>query len=175
MDHLKQSFTTKMNALKRRPDLGRGTAITVVRITDGLTCEITEGPWRMVADMSPKSGGKGIGPTPGTMGRAALGACLAMTYKLWAAYRNIRIEALEVEIQGDYDARGMYDFDGVPAAYSELRYIVRIASPAKEADVLRLLDEAEKHTTFLEAFSQPQTCRRNVFFRQAAAKDATNL
>jgi hypothetical protein len=79
--------------------LGRqGTAVTRVRLVDGLACEIEEGAWKLVADMSPKSGGEGKGPNPGILGRGALGSCLAIGYAMWAARLGVPLTSLEVEV-----------------------------------------------------------------------------
>ncbi len=105
-DQIKTAFERKQRALRARPYLGQGTATTRVRLLDGLQCSVEEGDWRLLADMSPRSGGDGAGPNPGMLGRGALAACLAMTARLWAAYLTIPLEELEVEVQADYDARG---------------------------------------------------------------------
>src|SRR6059036_3530232 len=92
-------------AIALRPALGQGTAITRVRLGPGLACEVEEGPWRLVVGMSEKSGGTNAGPSPGVLGRAALGTCLAIGYGMWAARLGVPLESLEVEVQADYDLR----------------------------------------------------------------------
>ena len=65
-------------ALTLRPSLGRSTGVSRARVSNGLTCQIEEGPWKLVADLPAQVGGDAAGPTPGVLGRAALGSCLAM-------------------------------------------------------------------------------------------------
>lgn len=161
-DKIKTAFERNAKALGLRPTLGQGTAATKVRVVDGLTCEIEEGSWRLVADMGERSGGNNAGPNPGVLGRAALGSCLAMSYAMWAAHRGVPLQGIEVEIQADYDARGHYGVADVPAGYVEVRYLVTIESDAPEPEIVSLLDEADAHTSYLDVFARPQPMRREV-------------
>jgi uncharacterized OsmC-like protein len=161
-DRVKRAFERNAKALTLRPSLGQGTAVTKVRLKQGLACEIEEGPWKLVADMGEKSGGQSEGPNPGILGRAALGSCLAMNYAMYAAKNDIPIDGIEVEIQADYDACGHYGVADVTPAYSEVRYIVSVETSAPEEDVIRLLDEADKYTSYLAVFAEPQSLRREI-------------
>jgi uncharacterized OsmC-like protein len=161
-ERIRAAFQRNQKALSLRPSIGLGTAATRVRLSEGLTCEVEEGLWNLTVDMSPKHGGNSTGPNPGVLGRAALGSCLAISYARWAAVLGVSISGLEVEIQADYDARGEYGLDGVPAGYREVRYIVRIASDAPEAEIQRVLDACEEHTPYLDVFRHPQQVRRIV-------------
>lgn len=166
---IKHSFERNARALALRPAVGQGTARTRVRLVEGLRCEVTEGPWQLTVDMGEKSGGTGAGPNPGVLGRAALGSCMAICYALWAARRDFPIRSLEVEVEADYDARGYHGVGGVEPGYVEVRYIVQIASPAPEEEVLRFLDEADAHSDFLAVFARPQRVRREVRYIRAGS------
>ena len=54
----------------RATSVGRNTAVTKVRLGEGLACEVEEGNWKLKVDMSPKTGGMGTAPNPGVYGRA---------------------------------------------------------------------------------------------------------
>jgi uncharacterized OsmC-like protein len=112
--------------------------------------------------MSRKSGGSESAPNPGVLGRAALGSCLAIGYSMWAAALGIPLSSLEVAIEADYDTRGEYGVDDVRPGYREVRYIVTVGSSAPEADILRLLDTADRHSSYLAVFANPQPVRREV-------------
>ncbi len=161
-ERIRAAFKRGERALALRPAIGQGVAATRVRVIDGLACEVEEGPWKLTVDMGPKGGGGGAGPSPGVLGRGALGSCLAMTYVRWAAALGVTFDSLEVEVQADYDARGEYGFEGVSPDYSEVRCVVRVRSPAPEADVRRVLEAAEAHAPYLEVFRRPQAVRRVV-------------
>ncbi len=81
---------------------------------------------------------------------------------MWAAKLGVPLSALEVEIQADYDTRGMYGVGDVEPGYKEVRYVVTVASDAPEADVLRMLDEADAHSPYFDVFSRPLELRRDA-------------
>jgi uncharacterized OsmC-like protein len=162
MDNLKIAFERSAKALTLRPSLGRDTGVTKARIREGLTCDIEAGPWRFVADMPKQVGGAETGPSPGVYGRAALGSCLAIGYMLHAARLGVPIRALEVEIQADYDDGALFGVSDSPPGYLDVRYIVTVESSAPEADVLRVIDEGDAHSPYLDVFSRAQKCTRTV-------------
>jgi uncharacterized OsmC-like protein len=152
-------------AVSLRPAVGQGTAVTKVRLRDGLACDIQEGPWTLVAGMTEKYGGTNEGPNPGVYGRAALGSCLAIGYAMWAARLGVPIDSLEIEIQADYDVRGELGVrDDVRPGYSQIRYIISVSSPASAEDVSRWLDTADRYSSWRDniANAVPLVCERRV-------------
>ena len=159
---IKAAFERVAEAMARRPSLGRDTAISKIRVDRGLRCEIREGPWTLAADMPKQAGGADSAPTPGVLGRAALGSCLAMGYMMYAAKMDVPFIGLEVEIQADFDDGALFGVADTPAGYSEVRYVVTVDSDAPETDILRVLDAADAHSPYLDVFSRAQRCRREV-------------
>jgi uncharacterized OsmC-like protein len=147
--------------LARKPARGHLTGVTKARIVDGLRCEIEEGPWKLTADMPLKAGGEETAPTPGMLGRGALASCLAIGISMWAARLGVVLDALEVEVQADFDARGELGVgDNIPAGYQEVRYLVSIDSPASQKAIVDLLETAERHSPYVDVFSRGQTLKR---------------
>jgi len=161
-EKIKIAFERSEKALSLRPALGQGTGTSIARIKNGLTCEIVEGPWKLVADMPEQAGGNMAGPTPGVYGRAALGSCLAIGYMMRAAKFNVLIKSLEVEVQADYDDGALFGTIDLYPGYLQVRYIVTIESDSPEERILSLLDEADKHSPYLDVFSRGQDCARQV-------------
>lgn len=161
-DRVRTAFERNRKALELRSGIGRGTATTRVRVRDGLTCDVSDGDWNLVVDMPEKSGGRNGGPNPGILGRAALGTCLAMTYMMWLSKRGIDVDALEVEVEADYDARSYHGVGDVSPGYAALRWTVHVETEADEATLLPVLDEADSHCDFLADFSMPHDIRRSV-------------
>ena len=148
---LKTIQERNVKALKLRPSIGQGTATTAVRVRGGLTCEIEDGRWRLVADEMPGDGGAGEGPDPGVLVRAGLGSCLAMGYVQWAARLEIPLDSVEVVVEADYDARGMFGVDeSVPAGWTAVRYTTTISSPAPPERVRELVETADRHSPVLD-------------------------
>ena len=161
-EKLKSALERSIKALTLKPALGLGTGKSKTRIKNGLTCEIQEGNWKFLADMPQSVGGSAEGPTPGVYGRAALGSCLAIGYMMKAAMMNIPITALEVEVQADYDDGALLGTSNVAPGYLEVRYAVTIESDAAEEDILKMLDDADEHSPYLDVFSRGQNCKREV-------------
>ena len=162
-EKIKEAVARSTKALSLKPSLGLGTGISKTRITDGLTCEITEGNHTLVADMPEAAGGNVAGPTPGVYGRAALGSCLAIGYMMYASKMNIPVDALEVEIQADYNDGALFGTTtNVPAGYSEVRYTITVESDASEEELLQMFNEADSHSPYLDVFSRGQKCVRMV-------------
>jgi uncharacterized OsmC-like protein len=172
IERLKTAFERNIQALGLRPSIGRGTAVTNVRIRGACTAEIEDGGWKLIADEGVQDGGNGEGPDPGVYGRAALGTCLAIGYAQWAAKLGVALDSIEVEVQADYDAVTMYGLeDSRPPGWSAMRYVVRIASSAPEADVQRVIDYADAHSPLLDDFSRPLPVTRELHIT-APAKHA---
>jgi uncharacterized OsmC-like protein len=168
-ERIRTTFQRNSRALELRAAIGLGTAVTRVRLREGLTCDVEEGRWRFTVDMSPKSGGSDLGPNPGVLGRGALASCLTIGYAMWAAALGVPISSLEVVVEADYDTRAEYGIGDVPPGYTEVRYIVSVASTAPEEDVMRVLDTAERHSSYLAIFAAPQPLRREVRIAQTEA------
>jgi uncharacterized OsmC-like protein len=161
-EEIKATFERSARALALRPAVGRGTAITKVKLRDGLTCDVEDGAWKLTVDMSPKSGGDARGPDPGVYGRTALGSCLAITYTLWGAKLGVSFSSLEVDVYADYDSAGYHGVAEIPPGYSQVRYVVTVESEASEADVLNVLDLADAHSSYRDVFTRALDVRREV-------------
>ena len=161
-EELKNKFNRNIKVLNLKPELGLGKAVSTIRITNGLTCEIKEGDWELKTDMPEQVGGLASAPTPGVLGRAALGSCLASGYMMWASNLDIVIDSLEIKIEADYDDGALFGTSDVPAGYSEVRYLVKIKSPNSKEKIEAFLDSADKHSSYLDVFSRAQLCKRKL-------------
>ena len=95
-------------------------------------------------------------------GRGALASCLVMVITSWAARMEIPIDALEVEVQADFDARGELGVGEARARYSQVRYEIAIDSPAPKDAVVGLLDVALRRSPYVDVFARAQTMHRAV-------------
>jgi uncharacterized OsmC-like protein len=159
---IKNAIERSTKAISLKPSLGLGTGISKIRVVDGLRCEISEGDWKLQADMPGGVGGMGSAPTPGVYGRAALGSCLAIGYMMKAAVMQIPIRSLEVEVQADYDDGPLLGTSDAFPGYSEIRYTINIDADASEDEILKLLDDADHHSPYLDVFTRGQKCVRTV-------------
>lgn len=159
---IKNKFERTRKALTLKPSLGYATAVSKTRIINGLSCETKEGDWIFKADMPKQVGGFETGSSPGALGRAALGSCLAIGYMMWASKLDIKIDSLSVEIEADYDDGGLFDTSDSPPGYLNIRYLVKIKSPASPEEIENLLNKGDKHSPYLDVFSRAQSCTRQV-------------
>jgi uncharacterized OsmC-like protein len=149
--NLKSILERNIKGLKLRPSIGQGTATTVVRVRSGVTCDIEDGGWKLVADESTGDGGAGLGPDPGVLVRAGLGSCLAMGYVQWGAVLDVPIDSVEVTVEADYDAAGMFGIDdSVSPGWPAVRYTVVITSSAPEQRVRELVETADRRSPILD-------------------------
>ena len=161
-EKIKTALERSIKALTLKPSLGLGTGKSKTRVKNGLTCEIQEGNWKFVTDMPESVGGNAQGPTPGVLGRAAFGSCLAIGYMMKAAMMNIAVNALEVEVEADYDDGALLGTSNVAPGYLEVRYTVTIESDASEGHILKMIEDADEHSPYLDVFSRGQNCKREV-------------
>jgi uncharacterized OsmC-like protein len=162
MEAIRIAFDRCVKVLTLRPSRGQSTGVSRTRVRHGLLCEIEEGPWRLTADMPVQVGGSATAPTPGVFGRAAFGSCLAVCYMMHAAKLGVPITSLDIEVQADYDDGALFGVGTSAPGYSEVRYTVTVESPAPDADVMRVLDEGDAHSPWLDIFRSPTNCRRSV-------------
>ena len=159
---MKESFERSKRALELRPATGLKTAVCTARITDGYTCLVEEGRWRMVADLHEKVGGNGLGPDSSTMGRAALASCAAIGYVQWAAVMGIQLFGVEVVVETDHDYGGYYETNDAPAGPIAVRTFVSIESDAPEEQIIALVDKADHHSPLHSIWERPLELKREI-------------
>lgn len=167
---LKEAYQRNRKAIELRPAMGKSTAATKVRLRDGTTCEVEHKHWKFKVDVGKEAGGNDAGPGPGILERAALGSCLAMGYSQQAALMDVKIDNLEIEVESDFDARGMLGIDDRPPGFEALRIKVKIESEASEEALKKVMDKADKHSPVLDDFRRAIPVRREVSFAKKMRK-----
>jgi uncharacterized OsmC-like protein len=167
----KELIERNQKALRLRPSIGMGTATTRVRVRSGVTCDIEDGAWKLVADESEGDGGAGLGPDSGVFGRAAIGSCLAMGYVMWSDYLGIPIDDVEVTVEADYNAAAMFGIDeSSPPGWGAVRIVANISSPAPEADLQRLHEQVNRYSPLLDDFTRALSVSTELKITNAAKK-----
>jgi len=75
--------------------------VVVRSAPDGLRQDVESGAHRIVVDEPVSYGGTDAGPTPYALLLAALGACTAMTLRLYARNKGWPLESVEVRLSHD--------------------------------------------------------------------------
>lgn len=160
---IRTALERNVKAVSLRPGVGQGTARSTATLGPGLSCRISEGPWTLTVGMPESMGGSGAGPTPGVLGRGALASCIALGYAMWAARLGVPIEALSVEVEAEYDARGELGVSpDVRPGYLSVRYTVTVRSPAPESEIMRVLDTGDRYSSYRDIFGEATPLRREV-------------
>lgn len=159
---IKEAFERNQKAVELRPSMGQNTVVTKIRLYDGTTCEVEHKHWKFKVDIGTSEGGNDAGPGPGILERGALGSCLAIGYSQRAAVLEIPVDRIEVDVESDFDARGMLFVDDRPPGFDALRYKVYIESPASEEEIMQIIEEVDKHSPVLDDFRRAIPVEREV-------------
>jgi len=159
---LQAALARAENAFAKRPSLAKQDKVTTATVREGTLCEVAEDGWKFAVDMPETLGGTAKAPTPGTYVRSGLASCLAIGYSMRAALLGVPIGRVQIELRADMDLRGIFcGVDTVPA-YNGITYVVTVESDAPEADILRVLDESDARSPYVDVFRRPQLLRRET-------------
>ena len=71
---IKTAYERNKKAVTLRPEMGKSTAVTNIRLFNGTTCEVEHKHWKFKVDIGTGEGGNDAGPGPGILERGALGS-----------------------------------------------------------------------------------------------------
>jgi len=101
----------------------------------------------VISDMPETLGGKGSAPSPSWLMQAALATCHATGIVSKAARDGIELSTLEVTIDGEHDARGLFGIESVDAGPLHIKTHVRIGGKGvPEEKLLEIVNWSEKHS-----------------------------
>ena len=141
---------------EENPARALGTDKTTARLADGLKCTVRERDHTAIVDMVEKMGGDGAGPSPGFFGRAALTSCIAIGLKMTAVRAGIQIDAIEVDLEMDWDNRGLFGLGDSPVGATGIRLFISVRSEAPEQAVQAIVQESLKNSPWLQTFAAAQ-------------------
>ena len=130
---------------QREPAVGREGTVVVTDSPKGeLAQEIRAGRHVLIAD-EPTGVGDDLGPTPYDLLLASLGACTAMTLRLYADRKGWPLEHVSVQLAHDrVHADDSRDCEKKPCRIELIERIVRLAGPLDDEQRQRLLEIAER-------------------------------
>jgi len=99
----------------------------------------------VMSDYPVPSGGDDQAPNPMEMMLMALGSCVSAVFVEYAAMLDIELEAVNVELTGDIDLRGLFNVADVNPGFRNVSYKVRLKTTADEAKTRELIDLAAAH------------------------------
>jgi uncharacterized OsmC-like protein len=117
-----------------------------------------DGPSGAVIEMGAHHsvGGSPDLPCSGDILMASLAGCYELTLRLVASAMGITIHKLDLEVIGEWDARGTLAVDReAPIGYTSIRIVVDVACNAKPEQVERLLKSAKRYCVVGTTLEQP--------------------
>lgn len=127
---------------RQKPKAALSTIRGSGRIEDGLTCKFRQGDHQAIMDMGKVLGGDEKGPTPGFFIRAGLAGCIAIGIKLTAARESVALDAVDVDVEMDFDDGALLGVGSNKAAPLETRIVITVQSPAPWDVVTAMIDRA---------------------------------
>src|SRR5918912_4017371 len=113
----------------------------VVRSLGGLEQEIQAREHRWLADEPPEAGGGDAGPTPYELLLSALGACTAMTVRMYATRKGWPLEGVEVVLRYErIHAEDCLNCDSPNARLERVTKRLALLGPLDAAQRQRLLE-----------------------------------
>jgi uncharacterized OsmC-like protein len=125
------------------------------RLDRGLTTRARIRKFNLTIDEPVEMGGGNEGPNPVEVFLAAFGTCQEIVYGVYAAARGIRLERLEIDVEGDLDPRGFFGVADVTPGLSALRFRVRIESPEAPERIAELVDLVSRRCPVLDMLQRP--------------------
>jgi uncharacterized OsmC-like protein len=125
-------------------------------VGEGLACTVRQGDHQAVLDMSKALGGDERGPTPGFYIRAGLVGCIAIGIKLTAAREGIELDAIDVDVEMDFDDGAMLGLGSNTAAPLETRVVIALATAAPWDQVTAMVERALAADPFFLALRDAQ-------------------
>lgn len=104
-----------------------------------------------VIDEPASLGGDDRGATPVEHLLAALGACTAISYQVWADKLELTVDRVDVRLNGTIDLQGFFGLsDEVRPGFQGIDLDVTVTGPHSTADYQRLADTVERHCPVLD-------------------------
>ncbi|MGW9114957.1 OsmC family protein [Microbacterium sp. NPDC055683] len=127
---------------------GQGEGAVATRIVAGRHAFSVDEPAALAGD--------DVAPSPVEYALAALISCQVVVYRLYAHALGIVVEGIDIDAEGDLDARRLFGIDEtVRAGFGAVRLAIRISGPetAERYDELKAVVDA--HCPVLDLFENP--------------------
>jgi len=155
-----------------RERVGDDPARAVVRLRaeghmgDGTRVDMRVGAFEFGVDEPVSVGGSGTAPNPVQLSLAALGSCQAITYRYWAEELGLRLDAVTVSLEADFDTGAFFGFPGAAGPVSPARVLcdVTLEGPEPQERYKELVTVVDEHCPVLDLFTRSIPVERNVTF-----------
>ena len=128
--------------VKEEPEVGKTVWQARTQWLGGFRSEAHIRDFSIQMDEPPPLGGSNTAPNMVEVVLGAYGSCLTTGYVMNAALQGIKLEAVDIELDGDLDLRGFFGLspDTWPG-YTAIRTKVHLTAPAATTEQLQALHE----------------------------------
>jgi glucokinase len=167
-------------AVRANPELGKLTCKVQSTWERGTKAFVTVGPihglgqnlfprtrsFVVMSDDPPALGGVDSAPAPIETLLAALCGCVTSGVATNAALFGIPLDAIDIAMEADLDARGVLGHDkSVPNGLTDIRYTVTIKSPAAEDKVRRCKETIDRKSPVRSTLANPVNITSTLVFK----------
>lgn len=119
--------------------------------------------YQIITDSPADFAGYGLGPTAPELQLGVLGSCLAHSFLIQAAEHQTPIDALEIDVAGEIDARaGQPGYPEITVHPRQIRYTLRVESPASAEEIATLQAAMENACPILSLLRNPHEISGSV-------------
>lgn len=111
-----------------------------------------------IVDEPPTLLGDDTAPNPSEASLAALGSCVAVGLHANAIARGIKIQSLEVELEGDINITAVWgtgDVSEKPVGFTDVRIKIDMKADCSDEEIDALIDHVAKWSPVFNTFSRP--------------------
>ena len=136
------------------------------RMGEGTRVDMRIGSFEVGVDEPVSVGGTGTAPNPVQLSLAALGSCQAITYRYWAEELGLRLDAVSVSLEANFDTGAFFGFPGAagPVSPASVLCSVTLEGPEPPERYKELVTVVDEHCPILDLFTRPVPVERNVTF-----------
>jgi uncharacterized OsmC-like protein len=139
------------------PSRATGTVSLKLEMGEAIKCITKADGWTVEIDEPTSMGGDNAAPGPYIYGFSAIASCFAMSLRMAAVQAGIMVEAISVDVEGDYDDRAFFDLADGRTGYTNVRLKVDVTSDAENDRIEALIAEARRKSPWLNTFSHQNT------------------
>ena len=167
-EHIRDRQIEVISYLLDNPAKSHSTSTISGIVSDGLQCQVTQGPFEVAMDMSKAMGGDATAPSPGFFAKAGLVGCIAIATKMTAAREGLSVRSVHVEVETDTDTLAIFGKGGGNAAPLDTRIKIKIDSDLPDREIDALIDRVLAIDTWFLALRDAQSVKVH-WERQAKA------
>ena len=113
--------------------------------------------FQIISDSGPDFAGYNLGPGSPELQLGVLGSCLTHIFLIQAADREVPLDSLSVDVQGQFDPRaGRPGHEDVPVYPQQISYTVHLESPASAEEIAALHAAVERTCPIYNLLINPQ-------------------